>query len=206
MSRFGASVSDMGEAVPDRSQGVATVHRTALAVARRNSNAGINARAEDIAQDAVLRYLAQDPATIDHLVGWSRAVANRIIVDLIRAEHRPDDGYNPDRLENADHHVHRDPNAEAIQVFLRDTNVLTTSEQAYVRSTVAAIQAMLSPREMELLVRVASGQTHAQIAAAMDYKNARTVTTKASQIKSKVIDAIGGQEYRDDWMGHQRAY
>jgi DNA-directed RNA polymerase specialized sigma24 family protein len=198
----------MAETTPSASDAVAAVHRAAMSVARQNSNAWIRSQAEDIAQETVVSFLAHGPERIESPRAWARHTAANEIVNRMRADARgrPADGYNPNSLHDADHHVHGDDGTQAIHEFLRQTNVLSTSEQVNIRWAIEMVQTLLTPREVELVTRTAAGQSQAAIAIAMGYKDASSVKTTAARIRRKVETAIGGQDARGDYLGHQRGY
>lgn len=199
----------MGDAEHDQGvDAVAIVQRAALGVARRNGDPWVRGQAEDIAQDTVEAFLAAGPATVQQPAAWAQTTAARKIADRFREvrRQRGDDGYRPDSLHDADHHVRGDDGTVAIMNFLRDTRILSTSEQAYVRWVIEMVNALLTPREMELITRMAAGQTQAEIASAMSYRSANSVKTTATRIRHKVEAAVGGREEGARLLHHERGY
>jgi DNA-directed RNA polymerase specialized sigma24 family protein len=198
----------MADSTPSAVDSVVIVHSAAIAVARQNSNAWIRSQAEDVAQQTVVSFLAFGPERVDSPRAWARRAAANEIVSRIRADARGrgDDGYNPNSLHDANHHVHGDDGTQAIHEFLRQTTILSTSEQVNIRWVIDMVQTLLTPREMELVTRMAAGQTQAEIATVMGYKDATSVKTTATRIRRKVEAAVGGPDARGDYLGHQRGY
>ncbi|WP_062214226.1 sigma-70 family RNA polymerase sigma factor [Streptomyces sp. NBRC 109706] len=61
---------------------------------------GSHADAEDVVQEAWLRLVRQDPATIDNLPGWLTTVVGRLSLDLLRSRRaHPETGYGQDAAD-----------------------------------------------------------------------------------------------------------
>jgi DNA-directed RNA polymerase specialized sigma24 family protein len=199
-----------GHVGSERTQAYLAAERGARLEVMRNVQPWVRELEDDIVGEVMVRFAGQDWPSIDNPGGWGRVTAYRHIVDLARERNRePNRKANQafaERLENPDHHRHRDAGVEAVEDFLRDSQLLSTSDQAVAKAIVAQILELLSPREMEIVERVAGGQTYAEIADAMDFANANSVKSTVNAMRRRVETQIGGRENLHEWRGHERPY
>lgn len=157
--------------------------------------------AEDIAQEAMLRLAAQDPvpANVD---AWVTTVTRNLVTDRLRAHRRQQD--HQLALDVDERRQERRAADAELRAFLAQgvpaSVPLDRDTQARLLLQMAEI---LSPREVSVLLLLADGATHEQIAEELGYKNADSVKSTVRKIRGKLEGQL--EAFRDD-RGHPRAY
>lgn len=169
------------------------VHDAAFRRARGYSADLSEQDAEDVAQEAVIRFSRQESGSIANPAAWANTVAGNLCATLLKRIARgvplPEDDEAP---------------AVALEEFV--TRGQPTSYGAIVRQQAGAVLALLNDRERELIQLVAEGTPQAEIAEIMGYGSADSVKTTLNRLRRKVLAAaeLGGPSA--DWQDHPRPY
>lgn len=152
---------------------VAAVQRAAEAVARRNRNPAIRQAAEDISQDAAAAFVTRAlDRTCDDPAAWGAVVARNRIVDLLRRGRWT----TPVDWDTATGTVWQ-------AILERGAPVSDPAVLATARVDAVRLLRRLSERERQLMLLVAQGYPHREIAEMLGYANARTVTATLHRIR-----------------------
>ena len=159
--------------------------------------------AEDLAQTVAERLLRRDSAP-DNVAAWSQRVAKNAIIDLDRKRKRVDEHDNWAAREVG---LDADESDAIMGVALFVRQQRATSAQGMQRKAgeemMALLATVLSDREVELLHMVGEGRSHAEIAEALDYKNADTVKATLARARGKLK---GISERLAEFGAHPRPY
>lgn len=158
----------------DTAEVASAVQRAAEAVARRNRNPAIRQAAEDIGQDVVAAFVARAlDRGCDDPAAWGAVVARNRIVDLLRRG-RWTTPVDWDAATGTAWQAVLERGAPA-----SDPALLATA-----RVDADRLLRRLNERERQLLLLVAQGYPHREIAEILGYANARTVTATLHRIRS----------------------
>lgn len=158
---------------------------------------------EDLAQTVAERLLRQE-AVPDNVAAWAQRVAKNAIIDLDRKRKARDEH---------DNWVVREVGLDAddadgligVAQFVR--NQRSISAQGMQRQAgeemMALLRSVLSTREIEVLVLLGEGRTHAEIAEELDYKNADTVKSTLKRLRDKTK---GIADRLAEFGNHPRVY
>lgn len=156
------------------------------------------ADAEDVAQQALIRLLAQDPRP-ENPDAWITTTTQRLVLDLVRANRvraLPGKVRDIGDVELG--------GREAVERFVADGVPASFPVDVDAVDRIwRELADLLSPRELEVVALVAEGVPHEEIARQVGYKNADTVKTTLSRIRAKLRGRF--QEFIDE-AGHPQPY
>lgn len=156
------------------------------------------ADAEDVAQQALMRLLAQDPRP-DNPDAWITTTTQRLVLDLAKANKAR--ALPLDVRDVAD--VERG-GREAVERFVADGVPASFPVDVDAVDRIwQQLADLLSTRELEVLALVVEGLSHEEIARQVGYKNADTVKTTLSRIRTKLRGNF--QDFLDE-AGHPQPY
>ena len=154
------------------------------------------ADADDVAQQALVKLLAQDPLP-DNPDAWITTVTHRLAIDLRRAQGRaPEPGLGADDVQPDER--------QALAEFIRrGVPVSDVVDRDAIDRIWQQLRAQLSERELEILTLTAEGVEQSEIAERLGYKNPDSVKATLNRIRRKVEADL--EEFRLD-RGHPRLY
>ena len=170
-----------------------------IAQARLPNDPAIDA--DDIAQEAMLRLASQDPVP-DNVDAWVTTVTRNLVHDRLRAKVRREDKQLALDIDE-DRRAKREAYGELRAFLLEGVPASAPVDRDAQDRLLLEMAEVLSPREISLLLLLADGASHEQIAEQLGYKNADTVKSTLRKVRLKVQDQVA--EFRDD-RGHPRAY
>jgi DNA-directed RNA polymerase specialized sigma24 family protein len=191
-------VSPVGEAPEDRAALFAVVHDAALQRASRSRHEFSREHAADIAQEVVAEFASADYALIEDPAAWANRVAGNVGARMWRKQ-----------MLDAPEVVEEEPKSRAeaqraIVAFLVDGR--PTSQAGLMHQQADLLIGQLSERELELVLGVADGMSHADIAARMGYAGADSVKTTLARIRRKILAAAESAGIDVEWADHPRPY
>ena len=141
--------------------------------------------AEEAVASAFLK-LSEQSEWPHHPKAWLATAMRNYVIDLSRRK------YNVDKIDNAlgndESSQAEDANSENfITDLIRATN---TSERFFSQEILRSIRDNLSEREFELVLAVAEGLSHKEIADLLGYASAATVTQTLARIRDKLSQQL----------------
>ena len=186
---------------PARTTMLKQARETAYRIARRRLRSADDA--DDVAQTALLKLMAQDPDP-DNPDAWITTVTNNAVVDFIRArDARPglvegDDDADDQPLGT------RGRVPVAVERFVRDgVPVSDAVDRDALERIWLDLADHLGEKELALLELTVDGVPQDEIADRLGYRNADSVKTTLNRIRRKIRDDL--EHYRLE-QGHPRVY
>jgi len=154
--------------------------------------------AEDIAQQALIRLLRQDPRP-PNPDAWITMTTQWLVLDLRKANRRRARPAAAGDVAEIDV-----GGREAVERFVADGVPASYPVDADAVDRIwHQLEQRLSPRELEVLALVVEGVAYDEIAGQVGYKNADTVKVTVNRIRKKLRDDF--QPFLDE-QGHPQPY